>query len=490
MSTLKFGRLLGLVLLCAVCTSVPTTTEVGLGQLSYDSFLLRLSHSTDEDSAKVFLRQACAQRLELACSALGKSISALAPVPVMQGATSDTATQLIVQGRAAEPLYLVVWGDSFKTPLSARDTNQIAVAGTDLQLTQFSVEGLTPKKLYRAHWVNRQGKLIAVRTFESLAVGGREARIAVASCMDDAFVVEQKAQWDALAGENPDALFLIGDTSYTDHGLKGPMTLAHLWKRHSETRASLHLFQLPKLIPVFALWDDHDFGKGDGGSTFPLKDGSREIFWAFFGNPTYPGQLERGPGMSYRVEAFGQAFFFLDGRYFRSPPEKIAGLQAEHFGRDTEAWLFSSLDSRTPSWLISGDQFFGAYHRFESYEGDHPTSFLRFMLRLKQRATPLVFLSGDRHLSEVMRIDASVLGFQTYEFTSSAIHAKTYKGSFVQEPNPRQIAGKDGEMNFMTLRTSVAGKWEVDVRAFGQRGRSLYSLEVAPADPATRVPEK
>jgi alkaline phosphatase D len=488
-STLKFGLAL-LGLLVVGCPSVPITTETGLGQLSYESFLLRLSHSPDEDSAKTFLRQACAQSLELACSAMGKDVSGLAPIPVMQGATTDTATQLIVQGKAAEPLYLVVWGDSFKNPLSARDTHQTSVAGTDLQLTQFSVEGLTPKKLYRAHWVNRQGKLVAMRQFESLAVGGREARIAVASCMDDAFASEQKAQWEALAGENPDALFLIGDTSYTDSGLKGPMTLAQLWRRHSETRASLQLFQLPKLIPIFAIWDDHDFGQNDGNGSFALKEGSREIFWAFFGNSTYPGQLERGPGMSYRVEAFGQAFFFLDGRYFRSPPEKVAGRLAQHFGRDTEAWLFSSLDSRTPSWLISGDQFFGGYHKYESYEGNHPTSFAKFLQRLKQRATPIVFLSGDRHLSEVMRIDAAVLGFQTYEFTSSAIHAKTFPGSFVQEPNPRQIAGRDGEINFMTLQTSVAGKWEVDVRAFGRRGRSLYHIEVAPADPATRIPEK
>lgn len=489
MSSLKFAFAL-VALSIFGCTSVPTTNESGLGQLSYDSFLLRLSHSTDEDSAKTFLKQACAQRLDLACSALGESVSGLAPVPVMQGATTDIATQLIVQGKAAEPLYLIVWGESLKNPLSARDANQIPIMGTDLQLTQFSVEGLTPKKLYRAHWVNRQGKLVAVRTFESLAVGGREARIAVTSCMDDAFRDVQKAQWDALADQNPDVLFLIGDTSYADHGLKGPMTLAYLWKRHSETRASLQLFQLPKLIPIFAIWDDHDFGQNDGNSSFALKEGSREIFWSFFGNPTYPGQLERGPGMSFRLEAFGQAFFFLDGRYFRSAPEKISGPLAEHFGRDTEAWLFSSLDGRTPSWLISGDQFFGGYHRYESYEGNHPTSFLKFMLRLKQRATPVVFLSGDRHLSEVMRIDPSVLGYQTYEFTSSAIHAKIFPGAFAHDPNPRRIAGKDGEINFMTLQTSVAGKWEVGVRAFGVRGRSLYRIEVAPADPATRVPEK
>lgn len=489
MSPLKFAfTLLGFLIVG--CPSVPPKIETGQGQRSYDSFLLRLSHSLDEDAAEKFLKETCAEGLMLACSALGKSIPDLAPMPVMQGATTDSATQLIVQGRAAEPLYLVVWGESLKNPLSARDTAQIAIPGTALRLTQFSVEGLTPKKLYRAHWVNRQGKLVAVREFESLAVGGREARIAVASCMDDNYVDEQKAQWIALAREKPDVLFLIGDTTYADQGLKGPMTIAHLWKRHSETRASLQLFQLPKLIPIFALWDDHDFGQNDGNSDFLLKEGSREIFLAFFGNPTYPGQLERGPGVSFRFEAFGQAFFFLDGRYFRSPPEKIVGALAQHFGRDTEAWLFSSLDSRTPSWLISGDQFFGGHQRFESYEGSHPTSFARFLQRLKQRASPIVFLSGDRHLSEVMRIEASVLGFQTYEFTSSAIHAKTFPGSFSLDPNPRQIAGRDGEMNFMTLKTSVAGKWEVDVRAFGRRGRSLYSLEVAPADPATRVPEK
>lgn len=56
--------------------------------------------------------------------------------------------------------------------------------------------------------------------------------------------------------------------------------------------------------------------------------------------------------------------YFLDGRSFRTlHPE------GSHIGIDQEAWLLKNLiDETNPSILIKGDQFFGGYHSFESFE--------------------------------------------------------------------------------------------------------------------------
>ena len=44
-----------------------------------------------------------------------------------------------------------------------------------------------------------------------------------------------------------------------------------------------------------------------------------------------------------------------------------------HWGYQQEKWLTRELSrNNKPAWLIQGDQFFGAYHRFESYEKRPP----------------------------------------------------------------------------------------------------------------------
>ena len=41
-----------------------------------------------------------------------------------------------------------------------------------------------------------------------------------------------------------------------------------------------------------------------------------------------------------------------------------------HFGAEGERWLSEQLaQSKEPTFLVSGDQFFGGYHPFESYRG-------------------------------------------------------------------------------------------------------------------------
>src|SRR5690606_37851004 len=130
--------------------------------------------------------------------------------------------------------------------------------------------------------------------------------------------------------------------------------------------------------------------------------------------------------------------------------------------------------AKLPAWLINGDQFFGAYHPFESYEGQHPESFRRMMAELKKTRLPMAFLSGDRHLTEIMSIEPAQLGYRTYEVTTSAIHAKTFPGSFKKDPNPRQLVGKDGTFNYLVLKTRAEKGLRFTAAVFGPAGRTLF----------------
>lgn len=290
----------------------------------------------------------------------------------------------------------------------------------------------------------------------------------------------QVERWKEVATHRPDWLFLIGDTVYVDKKGEvstGPATPPQLWSRFLEVRHRLELFHLEELLPVHAVWDDHDFGANDGGADYPHKGVARTVFRSFFGDREIPGLLDRGPGVSSRLDAYGMRFVFLDDRFFRSP--KQSGIQGTHFGVDQESWLFTLMSGETPVALFSGDQFFGGYHPFESYEGSHPESFKRFLGRLASQGAPVVFFSGDRHLTEIMRVDTEKLGYPTYEITTSSIHAKTYPGAFKTHPSPKQIVGVDGTQNYIVVESDLRSGFELLVTAFGPERKVLYEKKLS-----------
>ena len=116
--------------------------------------------------------------------------------------------------------------------------------------------------------------------------------------------------------------------------------------------------------------------------------------------------------------------------------------------------MHKNLDPKKVNWLISGDQFFGGYHQWESFEGNHPETFKKFIEGIKNSKNKVAFMSGDRHLIEVMGIPKNHLGYKTYEYTVSGIHTKMYPGSLKRDPNPNRIGGFDGLPNYAILNTS------------------------------------
>jgi alkaline phosphatase D len=75
-------------------------------------------------------------------------------------------------------------------------------------------------------------------------------------------------------------------------------------------------------VPHLATWDDHDFGKNDGGSDLAGKQAAQQLFLRFWNIPLNDPRSSR-EGV-YHAESFGHAgqrvqVILLDTRYFRSP---------------------------------------------------------------------------------------------------------------------------------------------------------------------------
>lgn len=325
-------------------------------------------------------------------------------------------------------------------------------------------------------YVYENKKIIDQRLVGKGQLNQSRLRLAVLSCMDDNFGKDFKI-WNVLASKNPEYILMIGDTVYADRdatGSKINVTPESIWNRYTDVRLTVPFYFQDKLVPVHGLWDDHDFGASNGTEDFEYKDEAKDIFEAFFAQAISDEAYTKGFGVGGLLSMGDFNLYFLDARSFRS-----SNKEGKHLGINQYQWLIKSLKEESqPSFIIKGDQFFGGYHSFESYEGKHPQDFINFVTDLRELKTPFIFLSGDRHMSEIMQFPRSLFGLPSFEITSSPMHGKTYPPAGLK--NPWRVVEVEGKVNF-TLINNLAqdNHWFMDVENIGVDGEIYYRRELA-----------
>lgn len=238
-----------------------------------------------------------------------------------------------------------------------------------------------------------------------------------------------------------DLFIFTGDNVYAD-----ALDLAGLRRKYDDLKSSRFFRGLRARAPVLATWDDHDLGGNDGGRDYPLRKESREAFMDWL-DEAEDSPRRRREGV-YDAHVFGPAgrrvqVVLLDTRYFRSPLVRGAHAVAPSGGPyvpnpDPEAtmlgdvqWRWLEEELRKPAelrLLISSVQFAAAFHGGESW-ANFPRERDR-MLKLIEttRAEGVLFISGDRHWSELSRM-AGPLGYPLYDLTASAMTQKHPRGT-------------------------------------------------------------
>lgn len=406
------------------------------------------------------------------------------PLSIVQGVTNETETVVSVLSSSAEEPLIFYYGDledekKEEKKLITPYFEELSPDGSR-KIYKLHIKNLSLEKDYYLLILNKENlSVVDERGFKALNLKMEKPKIGLASCFDDR---EEKITsiWKEYLNQNTDINFFIGDNVYADK-LGGKWGIEanqeQLWRRYAETFERLYFYHSSFLTPTLYLWDDHDFGLNDGGREFKYKEDALNVFKAFYPLKEIKGVYEFTKGAGSIFKAFNQNFVFIDARFFRS--EKTAKEQTQ-WGSEQEGEVFSQLNSRKSlTWLIQGDQFFGAYHPFESYQKDRPASFLKMLAKLKKAKSRVLFVSGDRHLTEVMKIKKEVLGYQTYEITSSAMHAKVFPGSYERNPNPNLLVGKSGVFNYSIIEPVVTKKKAViNIESKGLKGITHYEKEV------------
>ncbi len=270
------------------------------------------------------------------------------------------------------------------------------------------------------------------------------ATIAVASC----FYVNEPAYdrppppygaefqiLDHLTARAPEAMLWLGDNTYLRevdwHSRSG------ILHRYTHTRSYPGLQPLLASTHHYAIWDDHDYGPNNSDRAYWAKGLTREAFELFWPNPSHgiPGL----PGIATTFEWADALFVLLDNRTNRSPNDRITGKRTI-LGERQLQWLIDTLAaSRAPfKFVAMGGQFLNPYDGFETY-ASFPQERDRILRLLQQEDIPgVIFLTGDRHRTEMSRLDRRG-SYPLYEFTISPLTAGPFQGEL--EPNTLRVDG-------------------------------------------------
>ncbi len=263
--------------------------------------------------------------------------------------------------------------------------------------------------------------------------------------------------WDVIAKNSPELFIFSGDNVYASQPETKPIGV-----QYKKLNLIPEFRRFREHIPIFATWDDHDYGVNDAGSDSPEKEDAKREFlnqWTYVRD-----SLSMGQKGIYHTKILGGVkkksptlqIIMLDTRWFRSPLKKVEDpanplrkfgptddKKATVLGEEQWAWLERQL--RKPAdvrVVVSSIQFVAEEHGFEKW-ANFPLEKERF-LNLLRRVGPknLFIVSGDRHLGTIAKQDVKDWG-TLYDITASGINRvsdldekdKSYMGDPVKVEN-------------------------------------------------------
>jgi alkaline phosphatase D len=298
--------------------------------------------------------------------------------------------------------------------------------------------------------------LLVVNAFP-LAAEEPLSRIAFGSCANES---RPQPIWEAINELKPQLFIFTGDNVYADSA--DPVKLR---KSYEQLAAIPGFAQLRESVPVIGTWDDHDYGKNDAGAEFEGKQAAKDAFMEFFGTPEDSRLRERGgvyDAKIYGPEGKRVQVILLDTRWFRGPlhkmsKEELKAARAESgktvgrylpdedsdstmLGEEQWAWLEEQLKKPAElRLLVSSIQVVTVDHGWEKW-GNLPKERKKLLDLIRDNATNVIILSGDRHSSDISMLPPETDGgpfYPIYDVTSSGLN----QTGLPDEPNRFRVGG-------------------------------------------------
>ncbi len=347
-------------------------------------------------------------------------------VPVLQGYTNESTSYITA---LREP------GQEFTYEITQKDVVIKAKAndvGFDHQVDTLEISGIIPGAAYELVIKNKAGQVVDAREFKSLDQKIENPKAAVCSCSRQGILSpddKSRSMWDRLMDQKPNAIFVLGDFVYGDNAFQAVVKWAtskyyfyhpgldYIKKRYIQSWKKEAIYRQAKMIPVYSIWDDHDFGYDAADASNPFKKKMLDLFRSYYPIPPADEVISRGPGVSYSFSIFGKKVLMLDNRSFYDVKGKVL------LGMDQVKWIEEQVRGQKEVIVASGMSILNISEKQESLERDAPSEWDAFREIFRNHGTKAIFLTGDVHYSEVRQVPEHVFGYKTYVVVSSHMHS-------------------------------------------------------------------
>ena len=281
---------------------------------------------------------------------------------------------------------------------------------------------------------------------------------------------EPQVIWKDILANQPDLWIWGGDNIYGD-----TEDMRVMRAKYDRQRAHTEYKALLEACPVIGTWDDHDFGANNSGKEYPMKKESRDEMLRFLDVPSDREIWQReGAYDAYTYDSKGHSVkvILLDVRYFSDQ----AGQTADLLGAAQWQWLEGELESSAEiNLIVTGIQFLAEDHRYEKW-ANFPESRQRMIDLIREnKVRNAIFLSGDRHLAEISKMEVDGLDKPLYDITSSGM---THSWESASETNQHRVSPLIGQKNFGIIKLdwdSTKPTITFEIRGLGNE---LYAREV------------
>ena len=261
------------------------------------------------------------------------------------------------------------------------------------------------------------------------------SRILFGSCIKQS---QPAPIFGSILKHQPEVFIFLGDNIYAD-----TEDMQVMQAKYNRLRSIEGFEELMKSSSVLATWDDHDYGANDAGADYPKRREAEKLFLDFWKVPQDSARRSR-PGI-YDSQVFGPEgqrvqVLLLDTRYFRGPLKKGERRTGGPYypSDDTSAtmlgdaqWKWLEEQLRQPAdirILATSIQCIAESDGQETWSNlPHERQRLLDLL-VKTKANGVILISGDRHWSELSRLDTK-LGYPLFELTSSSLNQPHPRGT-------------------------------------------------------------
>mgnify|MGYP001288894945 FL=1 len=237
------------------------------------------------------------------------------------------------------------------------------------------------------------------------------------------YVPENERMWDTIGAIEPRALLLLGDNVYIADPETPEMQRFHYYRRQSQPEWG----KLAKAVPIYSIWDDHDFTTNDGwgGPDIEKPSWKRDVWEIYkenWDNPYYGGGKEN-PGCWFDFRIGDVHFIMIDGRYYRESPKDQS---PSMLGPVQMKWLKKTLADKPATFKVICTNVPmapkvkpGSKDTWDGYS-DERSAIYQFIA--DQKLPGVVILSADRHRSDAYKVDTEIEGmYPLFEFSSSRL---------------------------------------------------------------------